>query len=313
MYTPGYASLSPSPPSSYLAFFSSTSSWTGGAAPISANVSNAAAYIAKSYLRLEEVNITGSVLQVVELSSLRWILSPVVVKDGLSSAVFTGTIAGNSAFSVKLVAVISDVVGVLKTGIVMTPKTFEMAVEIYNFPYLNPSDSVSLTVGIVTATANISTNATVTVNANSSERYQYGANQSALYFDLALTALCDGETKSITLYSSTGVLADFNNSGIQAQVQSMVNAGINVVIKKIVFPPGAINITYDPTMGIGSGPTAKSVVEEGLSKSMIAWIFVGILCGVFIIAALACYLFRNARKNRVKTMELEKSIYSSLE
>jgi len=313
IYTPGYLSFNYVPPSTYLAFFRSSSSWTDGKFPINGSVSRASGYVAASYLTLDEVNSTGFVFQTVNLSILTWNLSQINSIDGLSYAVFTGTPAGSTdGFSVKILAITSNVVGILNTGVVMTPQLIEISLEIYNFPYLDRTHSVQLSMGLVAATANVSTNATIWLNSDR-QRYQYGISESAVYFDISRKALCDNKQRTVEIRTPDGTLNDLHNSFIQTQVESMADATYDVVIKHIIFPPGIVSITYDPTIGTGPGPSlAEPESDTSWSKKLIATLTVLGLMGVFVLAATLAYLVR-LRKQMARGVEMKKQTYSPLE
>jgi hypothetical protein len=199
-----------------------------------------------TYLVLEEVNNTGFVFQTVNLSSLAWNLSEVSSKNGLNWATLSSQSGG---FSVKLLSVVSEIVGILTTGVIMTPQSIKMSLEIYNFPYVNQSNSVRLSMAIVTSTANVSTNATVWVNSER-ERYVYGRDETAVYYDLAFKALCDDAVRTVEIRTSEKDLSALENNYIQIQVGSLVNSTSHVLLKQIIFPAGVMNITTIPLLGV---------------------------------------------------------------
>jgi len=259
------------------------------------------------------VNSSGFVFQTVNLSTLTWNVSSITSAESLSYAVFLGTRAGDTnMFYVKTYAIVSNVVGILNTGAIMTPQSMEMTLEIYNFPYLDRTHSVQLNLGLLATTSNMPANATIWLNPDR-ERYQFGMNESAIYVDLSCKAICDDVIRVVELSTPNGSLIDLQNSFIRMQVENMANAASVVVMKQITFPPGVINITYDPTIGIGPGPSsAEAELDTNWSKPMLALLTVTGLLGVFCIAAASAYLIR-LHKQMSRGVEMKKQTYSPLD
>jgi len=314
-YTPGFLAFPPyQPPSSYIAFFNNSASWSGDSAnaPYSGDVSGAAGYVATSYTKLEEVNSSGFVFQTIDLGSLSWSLNPigpVPLQDGLAYAVFTGTKTGVANFSVKFVFVIADRSGVLPSGVIMTPQTVETILEIYQFPYTNTANSVRLTLVVAAASVNYTANGTYT-HLDEYHRWRYGNNQGAVYADFALSSINDDQTKSVTIQTCGGGITDLNNTYLQLQLQAIVQSSIQVLVQQITFAPGATNITYDPTVGAGSGPVVSSA-DSSLSAGAKAGIAIGVVI-FFMIILFIGYRFYKKRKTPTSDIDVTKPGYATL-
>jgi len=250
------------------------------------------------------------IVQSIPLQNLQWDMPDVEGDDGsdsekhsLTTAAFTGVLAkdhdndkrseGKSNFTVRLIPIVSDVIGVLNSGTILTPQTLEVIIEIYAFPYLNVNNSLKFTFAIVTST-NGSLNETLIVN-NIHRFVSGGKNRDAVYFDITPIVLYENISETVIMNIQVGNLSALTNSHLIPQVQSLPNHTVIVTIVEVFFSPGKLNISYDPAQGIGSGP---SPVRASLSSlSIILGSVFGAVIFLLLVAIFLNYCFK-AKKQK---------------
>jgi len=147
---------------------------------------------------------------------------------------------------------------------------------IINWDYKNNSNTLTLRIAVGSAQFSASANGQI----------KSGTGIDQVYFRAASTAffIASGKTNSV----SVAVLSSKNFTAIgfpdlAAQLQLRYGAQASLNIYEITFPPGALNIAYDPTIGAGESPYDES--SNGWIIALIVCVLVGlVLIGVAIVA-----------------------------
>jgi len=244
------------PPSVYLTFFKVAAMWTPPTATnaASANATGSDGFIGKAYVALQEVAPNGTIVQVVRLNGLSWSVGTKNVGQGglrYWSIVGVQPFNANPNFKVTVTHVLSDVVGVLNVGgtPILTPKSIETILEILNFPYVSTQNQVKLIIGVGTAAATLSVQGTAT-------HFVSGTGTGTAYFSASNVAQIGGAVTPVSVTSTvTGVsAANFTNDALAGQVVAKYGAAAEFRIVTVLFPAGATDIIYDPSIGAGSPP-----------------------------------------------------------
>jgi len=236
------------PPSAYLAFFSIASQFSAnGTAYQSVNTSAAEAFMSTIFVKLDEVNSNGVVMQTINLGNLAFVLTTVTTgSPNLRGALFTAT---QGALSVKITFVASSVVGVLNVpgNVVMTPKTLEAMLEIDNFPYMNTADSVRLTMVVGSAAGAVNVVGSFT-------QYSSGTGNQGAFFTLSNVAQTDGTITPVQIssFTSANTALSYGNGNFDGQVNATYGAAASFKLVTVTFNPGAKIILFDPAMGVGA-------------------------------------------------------------
>jgi len=254
-------------PYSYVAYFSDSVGWdiTGNWATSSVNSSEG--FVASAFQRIIETDVNGNVVANQSLAysddvvaGFTWDGPDTATTNGeLSWATYTGS-QGSGSWTVSVSYVASDVVGVInQAGATVGPKSLESIVEISNWPYQSPNNTLSLVIAVASGSASISGNSFVS-----------GSGNSAVYFTASSNALINAALTpvKVSAFVNGDFNTDINDSNLQAQLQGKYGAQINVKLVTVTFPAGAADIKYDPT--VGSGQQVSSVPSSNFGVQVVA-------------------------------------------
>jgi len=247
----------------WLAYWNTTVSYDSNTNFNELDVTSSSGYIANSYIFLTEKNPSGAVVKVQSLaqeivklgSYFDWDIGGAQSNGGLKWATFTGGPTGQS-WKINLTFVVSDVIGVIDYAqAIVSPKSLESIVQITNYPYQNAGNTLSLTIGIATGSANAQGSIIVS-----------GSSQNKVSFAVSNTAIVDGSTRSISVssFSSGDFDTDFGDSNLKAQLDDKYSGNAEIKLVTVTFPAGANNIIYDPT--VTAGETISEYIERSAAS-----------------------------------------------
>jgi len=269
----GYTGLGIAP-SAYLVYYDIFANWNSSANFASADVSAAAGFIGNAILSLDEIDSGSNVVQTIYLKNLLWTtIDTSYGTSGLLFATFQGKqYIINPNFEVDITFILSDVVGVLDLPgkPVITPRSLESVIEIINFPYMSTSNRVRLNIGVGSAAGDIQASGTGTGTSLVS-----GSGDGTVYITLNGQAQISGDTQDITIsgfVDATGIEA-LNNTNLVDQVNAKYGASASFKINSVIFPAGATDIKYDPSIGTGAPPQNSGMSFHPSILLMVAALF----------------------------------------
>jgi hypothetical protein len=232
---------------------------TGGDITSSFNYSAAGAFLALSYLRIEERS-GGSEVRTCYLKNLGWAVSNVTSQNGLhfvtltaSEGIFdfpprTDLYAGEK---LSMTFIVSEVMGEVQIGAVsakVTPKKLESIIEIQDWQYKSQGNHLVLISGVGTGAAAGAISASGAVSSGS------GATQTYAYFssdvDVGGTKKKAYVTKSAVASTQAQIVID--DTSVTASLNAAYKGAASFHIVEVAFPAGANHIIYDPGAGAGS-------------------------------------------------------------
>jgi len=244
------------PPSAFLSFFYSASSWVPTDFTFG-NSSVSAGFIGQSFISLDEIDSTGALKNTIGLGGLIWTYSD--SSSGQGGLRYLTAQASKGALTLKISFIYSDVVGVLNVigTAVVTPKSLESVISIQNYPYADNGNSLRLNLGVGTAAGSVSVQGSVT-------HLSSGSGQTGTFLTLDHVASVNGASTpvSISAFTDGNGQADFGNSLLQAQINAKYGAGASFKFVSVTFPAGSANIVYDPSIGAGANPPTSSGVKN---------------------------------------------------
>jgi len=200
--------------------------------------------------------------------------------------------------------------------------------EIYGFPYLDPSHKLRFTMGILSAA---STTTLDQIELQSYVRQVVGAESSMPNFiDVPTTALVDGQTVTVPIHFNFSVAdTDLGNWKLTSIIRPYLIKGGLVATSRTVqvtFPAGSQNITWIPCFGFGRGPilpvqasspTAPETLEtefaapaqQNQQQHFVMFFTFAIVGGLILLAIiynLGCYTYKN-RKSVIKIEETKQT------
>jgi len=136
--------------------------------------------------------------------------------------------------------------GIIEYGYTpVSPRSFEMIIEVSNYSLSDPRNHVRMTVGLLTASGA----GTVEGNANIVHRDDEEGKDD-LYSAVSGYAVFGEERKEVHVEVSSGD-AGFNTE-LLSVLQGALGTNIDTQIAKIDFPAGKTDFVYDPAVGCGS-------------------------------------------------------------
>jgi len=267
LFGAAYAVITQSP-GAYLAFFDLASDWTHNGDFVNGSVNAAASVIANSYIALQERTPAGDNVDSVALKSLLWAQSAgsPLGTGGLRFITLRGKkLLPLDKFEVKLTFVTSDVVGVLKVpgNPIVTPKSFEIVLEINDYNYKNAQNHLVLHMGVGTASG------TVDVK-GSSHVVSTGSGASAAYFSTSKTAQVDGAMANVDVKFEAATSTQLDNAILASQISGKFGGNAEFKLVTVAFPAGAKEIVYDPSIGAGSSFPES---DASVARLSIAFLF----------------------------------------
>jgi hypothetical protein len=248
-------------------------------------VDQSSSFIASSWLTIQEKNSSGHVVRSTELSKFLWTFDDKRSQElsnkpaGIYATSFNGTKLIDPS-SLELIYIMTDTAGVLKTAErpLIIPKAIESYIRISNWKYAHPDNylTVVYVVGTGSSVWHVSGHLVA------------GSGTEQTFVRMADSALVDGKMKSVRVsaYASRNGISEFRNPYVEAQLRSRYHSSASVTFIEISFPSNAINIEYDPTIGVGQDPY--------LSNALIG-ILIGCVVGfvvLIVLVALMFYVFR---------------------
>lgn len=244
-------------PIHYIAYFGSQSDFSlntdsGASFATFTNLSAAAGYIGSAYLYLVETNPSGAIVARQSLKSslvvtpgngVNWGISDhSSISANLKYLTFSASASNSATIDVSFIG--SAVVGVLnQSSTVVGPKSFESVIQIQNWAYQSPNNSLSLLIGVATGAATLSANGQTLITVN-------GTNQ--VYYSMRKDAYVNGKFVNAQLSFALNSTANIEDADFFAQVTAKYGGSATFRIAAVTFPPGASNIIYDPSVGAGA-------------------------------------------------------------
>jgi len=235
-------------PFSFLAYFDVSYSLDIGSGQDFAglDVKAAAGYIGTAYLRLEEHAPNGTL---VATKSLKWALlngfswraSDQQQTGGLNYVVYNATDSASDV-KVSISYLVSEVAGILNGDIPIVPRSLEAVISITGYPYADPSNTLSLVIGVGYGGANLTASGRTVRSAGSD-----------VYFSLSDQVTVAGQKQGVQIsgYETADVDAQTGNSDFLSQLQGKYSGSYSFNLVKVTFPAGADHIVYDPSAGNG--------------------------------------------------------------
>jgi hypothetical protein len=268
------------PPSGYLAFYDSASSWSITSDFVDANVSSSRGFVGSVYASIQEVTPQGNISQTLQLKSMTWSMESSNTGNGsLRYASFLGTSSSQPNLSVRVTYVVSDVVGVLNVAgqAVVTPKSLESIIQISNYSYADSQNFLRLNIGVGTAASTVSAQGSLV-------RLVSGDGQNSAYFTVDGTAQVNGQPTQVSIVTQATSKAGFGNDNLAGQVNSKYEGSADFKIVTVSFPPGATEIILDPSIGAGSPPpqiqsgdSSATSTEQGGVSGLVPSLFLVLL------------------------------------
>ena len=220
----------------------------------------ASAFIGMSFVRLEEVDSEGRVVNTVDFGLSQWTDMEVLMSASERGSegeeedktrylsVARTRYKGRDANCTLTIAA-SSISGVLAYGgAPVSPNTLETILDISGYQYRSSKNFLRLVIAMVSSQS-VDTTGTVMSLA-------VGGLHSNLYSAVAPSALVDGKERPVavsSLYSGT-----FSNSVFKSIIHNVYGTSFAARLQNIDFPAGAQHIVYDPVLGYGS-----SVIYDG--------------------------------------------------
>jgi len=263
-----YASVTTSilsAPSTYVSYFDANVAKNGSNPFTGILFSAAAAFMSNTYLRINEVDEGGNVVQTKSLVDA-YTVTDSNLQDGGVSSITLKYVTLLGSFSFQLTSVFTNKVGTLNvTGSpLITPKSVETVIQISGWSYTNTANRLMLVMGI----------GSLSVSASGSATFSAGADATGVFFTLSESALVDGSTGSVSI-SGLGTItaSDFGNADLAAQVSLKYGANASFKTVNVTFPAGAKSITYDPSIGAGANPPSSATTIGLFSALLLALLF----------------------------------------
>jgi len=246
-------------------------------------------FIASSFLKLEEVDHEGDVVNTVDFRNL------FLTYDEEASEEMSNATAGIWAFvvnarpifnevKIQLQYVVTETAGELDLidGIPIVPKSLESIILINDYPYEDQRNSLVLSVATACPEGYWDSN----------NNYVSGAGESRVFFHIATSALVDGEVRTVVVKDkSSEEIERTIGLSLWNQIRRKYQIGATAQVVKIQFPAGANAIVYDPTIGSGDSLYDTS----STTKILIITLSVG---GVMLAIAIAIGIAFSMRRKR---------------
>jgi hypothetical protein len=241
------------------------------------DVTTASAFMANSYYVLHETDPSGNKVATGDLThhlGFNYDISSVRTNGTLKWVTFTGSAQGQP-WTIDITCVVSSVVGELDNGGIVSPQSLETIVEIFNWPYQNTNNTLSLVMGV--ATGSSSSNNHLLVSGTPSK--------GQVYFQVAGQAIVkDNKSKNVTVGGFVpGNFEDcIDDYHIKKMLQSKYNNSWETKTVTVTFPPGEPYILYDPSVGAGAVPgIIPTDVSSASHLALSAAVLLALLVGLF--------------------------------
>jgi len=236
------------PPSALMGYITAHGTYTSLSTGFSGNLDGSAALVGSVYKKIEELNPSGFVVKTWNFKDFTWTDNG-VSKSGpnneLKYITYTST---SNGFTTTLTFAVSSVLGKLNVGgATVTPRNMEAFFEVQNYPYVSPANRLRLTVYMGHAASQVS------ATFSSTQTITAGSGNSQIYVKLATDAVADGKSVAVTVSGMDTILTDLSeldNSAFTAQLTSVTGIQSEVRRFEVTFPPGAVDISYDPAIGM---------------------------------------------------------------
>jgi len=246
-------------PYSYLTSFDASAG--------SSSLSLSEGFVGAAYTYISEVDANGVIVQQFPLSDFTWSSTAVTTSSStLQYATTTGTLLGQTGFSVSFTLVVSSVVGLVSSSgstpinALVTPKSLEVILEIDGFPYTNVANSAQLTVGVATGSTELLANISSLPVVGNSYALSVGSGLSAVYVTFASQANVDGNKGDVNISIEVAGSADVG--GLSTELFSLTSQ-VSCKLVNITFPAGSAKIIYDPATGTGVPPVVVASTSGG--------------------------------------------------
>jgi hypothetical protein len=248
---------------SFLTYFNVSSNWNMGLNPATADTSKALALIGSCYIGLLEImgdiNANYTVVQETKFRNLQWEVSSVNIVSGVKYATFTGKDSTQPNFQVSITFMIAANGATINTGAQLSPKSVEAVINILNYRFKAQGSSLALQIGLGTAAYG---DVTGLLEVNGYHRIVAGSGESGVYWDGSTQCMTnsDGDTTDVTIVAKDVDSSQMDGAGFVSQCQQTKQAqplvSVNYTLITIVFPQSN-NLTYDPSVGVGSDANGR--------------------------------------------------------
>jgi len=207
----------------------------------------------------------------------------------------------SSSFQFGIQTYLSDVIGLMSNGALITPRTMKIDLGVNDYQYKDTVNNtyLALSAYILSAQANASVSAAF----NAATSVAAGSGDAEMSFSWDANALVDGNTAQV---QASG-LADANLAGIGLAADFFFNglAGASVDVKKIYFSFPTVRprtVFWDPTMGAGVPPQTVSNSSSSISHLALG---LGLGLGIVALIAISYLTFRYCKKRADSENETE--------
>jgi len=224
--------------------------------------------IGMAALGLQELDSDDKIVKEVLLNAP--VTSPCVAKEihgddgNLNGLACTYSPIASSA-QVTVTYVTSKKAGIMKYGNTpVSPRSFEMIIEVAGFPLSDKKNHVRLNLGLLTASGAGSVDGSANV--------VHRDGQDDLYVAASQYAVIDGKRDEVKVTVKSG--AQNLDTISQAILNVALGGSIDAQIAHVDFPAGATDFVYDPACGAG-----KDVYEAGASTVALS-VLVALVCAL---------------------------------
>lgn len=177
---------------------------------------------------------------------------------------------------IDLYIVSSSVAGYLNfASTPVSPNTLEVIVKIRDFKYSSPTNHIELVL------AGLTVNAEGKGSVGASVDYRKAGNDILSYAAVNGKAFVDNKQISVSVSSPEASSDCLDITGtVKTFIKKMVSSDASFVYRRVAFPAGAKDITYDPA--IGSGDNIYDAAHSSASRSLLS-------VALVVFALLACF------------------------
>jgi len=273
------------------------------------NVSASRGFIISSFLKIMEMKPNNVTVATVTLDTVRWAYSYTASaalsnsSQGIYAYVFIGT--SKLFTSIQLQYIVSEVGGTLDLfdGVMVVPKAVESIIVINGWKYSNISNYLLLQIAVGTTSSYWSIDGQI----------QSSKKGNDTFFRLVDKAYVDGVVEKANISEATKSVNISNAfpsqvfANVIKQLNSVYGNNAEAWLLNVQFPAGKSNITYDPTMGVGSSPftptTSAPIVVDDENNGLLIGLSVGGTIFVIVVVALVTIIYKTQKREYVKIVE----------
>jgi len=173
------------------------------------------------------------------------------------NALKPGLVPSKSDAEVTITYITSKKAGILEYGKTpVSPRSYEMIIEIKNYPLTNEKNHVRMSLGFLSVSAGAGVNGSAT-------EVIHREGMDDVYIAASEHVVVNGNTADVKVKVASGN-PDIDSS-MMVVLQAALGANLDARITTVDFPAGAKDFVYDPAVGAG-----KSVYEAGASTAALS-------------------------------------------